>query len=271
MKKIFALILSTLFAASAVAQEADTTAIMPEAVSATVATAAPQEGLSVQDIDKLAQDGKYAEAIDAYEAILAAGQESAGVYYNLGFSYFKSGSLGKAILNFERAKRLDPSDADVQANLELAYALTDKMETVEMPIVDRMWLSVTESFSSDGWAWLFILFFFLALAGVAAFLFLDSVAHRKIGFFSAIALFVLAIVSVSVSLSKRSEALDSSRAIIMAPTADLTTSPDKNGVRMTVLHEGTDVKILDELGGWFEVRLRDGNVGWIKSAEVEKI
>lgn len=271
MKKIFTLIVSTLFAASAVAQEADSTAVDQAAVSTTMTTSAPEAGLSVEDVDKLAQDGKYAEAIDAYEAILASGQESAGVYYNLGFSYFKSGSLGKAILNFERAKRLDPSDADVEANLELAYALTDKMETVEMPVVDRMWQSVVGAFSSDGWAWLFILFFFLALAGVAAFLFLDSVAMRKAGFFGAIVLMVLAIVSVSVSLSKKSEALDSSRAIIMTASTDLSTSPDKNGVRMTVLHEGTDVKILDELGDWFEVRLRDGNVGWIKSADVEKI
>lgn len=268
MKKIFALIISTLFTSAVMAQEADSTVVMP-AAEATAAVSGDE--LSVDDIDKLAQDGNYTEAIDAYEAILAAGHESEGLYYNLGYSYFKAGSLGKAILNFERAKRLDPSDPDVAANLELAYSLTDKMETVDVPVIDRVWNSITDAFSSDGWAWMFVLLFFLALAGVAAFLFLDSVALRKAGFFSAIVLMVLAIVSVSVSISKKSEALDSSCAIIMSSSTDLTTSPDKNGVRMTVLHEGTAVTILDELGEWIEVRLRDGNVGWLKTSDVEKI
>lgn len=269
MKNILVFAISALFAVATSAQVADTSSVTSpivaqEAVSASCA-------ISADEADKLAQNGNYSDAIDAYEAILSSGNESAGLYYNLGYSYFKSGALGRAILNFERAKRLDPSDADVIANLEQAYALTDKMESVDVPVVERLWRSVMGAFSSDGWAWLFVLFFFLALAGVAAFLFLDSVALRKTGFFSAIAFAILAVISISVSLDKRSESLYCSRAIIMTQSADLSTSPDKNGIRMTVLHEGTDVTILDSLGDWVEVRLRDGNIGWLKLSDIEKI
>lgn len=267
MRKIFTLVILTLVAAGAMAQEPDSTAVS----TSTSMTVGGQKEVSAEEADQLAQEGKYAEAIEAYEAIIASGRESAGLLYNLGYSYFKAGSLGKSILNFERAKVLAPADPDIEANLAQAYALTDKMETVDTPVVDRIWQSITGAFSSDGWAWLFVLFFFLALSGVAAFFFLDSVAMRKAGFFSAIVLLVCAFISVSVSLSKRSEAMDGSRAIIMASSSDLCTSPDKNGSRMTVLHEGTDVRILDELGEWVEVRLRDGNVGWLRTADIEKI
>ena len=57
----------------------------------------------------------------------------------------------------------------------------------------------------------------------------------------------------------------------MVSSADLNTSPDKNATRMTVLHEGTYVRIIDTLGDWIEVRLNDGNIGWMKLSDVEKI
>jgi tetratricopeptide (TPR) repeat protein len=41
------------------------------------------------------------------------------VLYNLANSFAQSGQTGKAILNYERALRLSPSDSDISGNLEL--------------------------------------------------------------------------------------------------------------------------------------------------------
>ncbi|MBN3037894.1 MAG: tetratricopeptide repeat protein, partial [Candidatus Omnitrophica bacterium] len=62
----------------------------------------------------------YEQAIENYEQVLSLGFESGPLYYNLGNSYFKKGYLGKAILNYMRAKKLMPQDADLKSNL--AYA-----------------------------------------------------------------------------------------------------------------------------------------------------
>ncbi|MDH3423313.1 MAG: tetratricopeptide repeat protein, partial [Gemmatimonadota bacterium] len=70
------------------------------------------------------QDEDYAGAIEAYQAVLDAGFRSAGLEYNLGNAYFKSGRLGRAILHWERALEASPGDPDIQANLELARSLT---------------------------------------------------------------------------------------------------------------------------------------------------
>ncbi len=267
MKRYFiAFMLAAVCCVGSFAQEVDSVSVAEEQ-----ANFAPAAATSVSDADKLARDGNYAEAADAYEALLNGGQESAELYYNLGYCYFKQGMLGKSILSFERSKRLNPSDPDVLANLAQAYALTDKLVEVEPPLIDRMWVGVTSSFGSDGWAWLFIVFFALTITGVACFLFLDSVAMRKSGFFSGVVFLVLAVFSLCISISKRSEIKDSSEAIIMVSSTDLNTSPDKNATRMTVLHEGTYVKIIDTLGEWIEVRLNDGNIGWLKLSDVEKI
>ena len=190
-----------------------------------------------EEAEQLARDGKFNEAVDAYDAVLASGYETADVYYTL----------------------------------DLAYSLTDKMQTVEPFVLDKWWQGVKDSFGSDGWAVLFVTLFFLALCGIGCFLFLDSVAARKIGFFSALLLAIVAVFALSVSLQKRSEIINSDEAIIMSSSVTLQTSPDKNGSQMAVLHEGTYVKIIDTLGEWIEVRLKDGNIGWLKANEVEKI
>jgi tetratricopeptide (TPR) repeat protein len=65
----------------------------------------------------------YDKAAAAYEEILRGGKESGALYYNLGNSYFKKGSLGKAVLNYERARRLIPRDGDLDFNLEYARQL----------------------------------------------------------------------------------------------------------------------------------------------------
>jgi len=56
------------------------------------------------------------------------------VLYNLANAYFKLGRLGPAILNYERALRLDPSDQDARDNLELARGqIRDRIEDAEVP------------------------------------------------------------------------------------------------------------------------------------------
>ena len=62
----------------------------------------------------------YQEAVKDYESIRAQGYESDQLYLNLGNAYFKRGMTGKAIVNYNRALRLSPSDEDVLYNLGIA-------------------------------------------------------------------------------------------------------------------------------------------------------
>lgn len=226
---------------------------------------------SLNVANTLCRDGKYADAIAKYESILASGYENVSIYYNLGYSYYKQGALSKSILNFERAKRLDPSNTDIQFNLDQAYEMTDKMQILEPVFFVQWWEKLCNTFNSDGWAILFVIFFVLTLIGVAAFLFSDSVSLRKTGFFGAIVVAIFAIISISISIRQKNLITDSQSAIIVKSSVTINTTPDKNGTEMAVLHEGTPVYILSQLGEWYEVRLRDGNVGWIRIDDVEKI
>src|SRR5712691_4105636 len=64
--------------------------------------------------------GHFREAIAGYESLVQARQWNTSLFYDLGNAYFRAGDLGRAILNYERALALDPSQPETQANLRLA-------------------------------------------------------------------------------------------------------------------------------------------------------
>ena len=68
-----------------------------------------------------------------YETILASGFRHGQIYYNLGNVYYRQGKLGKSILNYRRAQRLMPGNADVDANLSLVKTTTEDKELSSAP------------------------------------------------------------------------------------------------------------------------------------------
>jgi tetratricopeptide (TPR) repeat protein len=116
MKKIFAIIsllLTATITVSIAAQEAtDVDALLAKADSAYI-------------------DADYMSAIEIYSNIIENEGVSATLYMNLGNAYLKVDEIAKAILCYERAYILNPSDKDVQFNLELARTKTvDKLSIV---------------------------------------------------------------------------------------------------------------------------------------------
>ena len=81
---------------------------------------------------------KLKEAASQYETILTHGFEHGQIYYNLGNTYYRKGELGRAILNYRKAQRLIPRNADLHANLRLAKNSTEDKELPnEIPVVIR--------------------------------------------------------------------------------------------------------------------------------------
>ena len=218
-------------------------------------------------------EGLWEDAISGYDMIAGLGLESAALYCNTGNAYFKSGNISKAILNYERALKLDPSYEDARYNLELSNnMIQDRIDPVPDFILkvwakDLCWLM-----DSDGWAVAFIIMFALMLAMILLFVLSPSVAGRRTGFFTGIVFLLLAIMSLSFSLWQKNDYMKSDKAIVMRPVSSVKSSPSSEASQdLFVLHEGTKVDILDQVGSWSNIELADGRQGWIRTSDIEKI
>ena len=218
-------------------------------------------------------DGKFSDASAAWTSIEESGQKSAKLYYNLGNAWFKQGNYPKAILNYERALRLDPSYSDARYNLEFtSNFVQDKIEPVPEFILKSVARKVCYVMGSNAWAVIFLVLLAAALVMGLLFLLGSSVGKRRAGFYCGIVLLLLSAGALSSSIWQKSDSVKTDTAIVMSPVSSVKSSPSSGSSKdLFVIHEGTKVTILDEVGTWRNISLADGRQGWIPASDIEII
>lgn len=214
----------------------------------------------------------YQMAIDLYEQILASGRDAFEIYYNLGNAYFKDNQIAPAILNYERAARIDPADPDLQYNLAIAQGQTvDKIEMIAIPEFVTGYKSMVNKLTADQWGVFSLISFLLLLASMMGFLFLNKRLTKQI-LLSAGGLFLLlTLLFFYFGWQQQRWLNDKKEAIIFQPTITVTSTPDRVGEELFVLHEGTKVKIVERFQDWVRIQIGDGNTGWVPKGAAEEI
>ncbi len=222
--------------------------------------------------NKIYRSGRYEEAARSFEDLLRGGNRAPEVYFNLGNCYFKLQQYPKAILNYERARRLDPLDEDIAYNLKMAVAGTvDKIEPVPLLFYQRWWESFLRLLGPSGWSLLAVAAAWLAMAGGVWFLTAQTVSNKKRAFFMGSSLVIVMLLSFFIARAANSRLSGKKDAIIMEVSTYVKSSPDDKSTNLFMLHAGTKVEVIDELGGWKQIRIANGNSGWIADSMVESI
>lgn len=217
-------------------------------------------------------DGKYKEAINGYEAIVGQGLHSADLYYNLGNAYFKLNSYPSAILNYERAHLLNPDDEDIVFNLDLARTFTvDVIEPLPQFFIAKWAKSFEHLLYTDAWAYVALCAFAISLFLVAVFWFTGKYQLKRISFTLAIVFTLFFAVSLMCSINLRHQIVHNTHAIIFDSAIAAKSSPDNSGKDLFVLHAGTKIQLLRTVGEWCEVKISDGNKGWLPKNSFKKI
>ena len=232
----------------------------------------PSAGRRMEQANDAYRSGAYEEAIEAYEALLSEGYRSEALYFNLGNSYYRVGELGRGVLNYERAARLDPADPDVRHNLSvLRSKLEDDLEVLPAFFLARWWTGLRRMLSPSGWSILAILMSWAGVAGLVVWRLGQSRRQRKLGFVAGLSMLFLSFLPYALAASGQAVLADSGRAVIMEQEAVLRSAPDSLSKNIRQLHEGTTVELLDAIGEWHKVRLANGEEGWLPEEVVERI
>lgn len=225
-----------------------------------------------QQAEQLYSEGKYNEAAEAYQKILDEGVESAELYYNIGNCFYKMGENTRAILYYERALLLDPSDGMARYNLEMAQkAVVDKIEVLPELFLVRWYKAVETNFSADQWGYISVGLFLIFLVMAALFFYSPSVGVKKTGFVVGLIVFFLTIGSIFFAYKQDKRVSQREYAIVMTPSVTVKGAPDNSGTSLFLIHEGLKVRVIGELGEWYNIRLADGNEGWVAKSDIEKI
>lgn len=207
---------------------------------------------------------QYPDAIEKYRAVIDQGYVSPELFYNLGNSYFKLGRIPEAILYYEKALKLEPGNEDIRYNLQLANSrITDKIEPVPELFLRTWWKQLRDRLPVDSWAWASIAGFLLVLFFTGIVVLSRSSRLKRFSFWTGVVILLFSILATTLASQSLKEITNQEEAIIFTPTVTVKSSPNKGSVDLFVIHEGTKVHITDKVEGWSEIRIADGNKGWV--------
>jgi tetratricopeptide (TPR) repeat protein len=216
--------------------------------------------------------GNYQSAIGLYKQIVDAGFQAPELYYNLGNAFFKTNNFPAAILYYEKAKRLNPADEDIEFNIKVANSkIIDKIDIVPELFYKRWWKAMYSLTSAKGWAIYSIISLVVFLLLIGLYLFSAKLQVRKFSFYISFLFLISTLLSLNFAFIQQKLISSSDEAIIFTQVVNVKSSPDANSIDLFVIHEGTKVEITDNIGDWSEIRIANKSKGWIKKENYQKI
>lgn len=226
--------------------------------------------INVQDSAVAAYNKKeYKKTINYYEIIFKEGITSSALHYNLANAYFKDNQLGRAIYNYELAKKLNPTDGDITNNLRIANSkVIDKIDSKENFFANTIKTGLYSLFSTTGWAYATIICLLLAALFFILFSITSNVVLKRVGFWTG-SFFVIGFVfSMVIGYAALRELHKNTQAIIISQEVHVLTEPNATSKTKFNLHEGTKVNVLSVNGDYTAIQLANGNEGFIATKDL---
>ena len=213
----------------------------------------------------------YPQAIQYWESCNSLGVKSWLVFFNLGNAYYRSGDLGKSILNYEKANLYNPADPNLKENLKFVQSQIKDEQTLEQDNFLRN--------TADKWYGLFGVNFssYLILGClfvVVLLLSLNIVVKGSIKYAFYFGGFASGLVLVFLVASTTFRVLqieEPNRGVILAESVDVLSGPGEKFKTLFELHSGTTFKILEEKNNFYSINAGKGIVGFIPAESFQRI
>ena len=209
----------------------------------------------------------YGKAILLYERIIdEGGIRNAGLYYNLANTYLLKDDVGRAILSYRRAARLDSADVNIQKNL--AFARSRRVDMVEVGAEKRVLETLFfwhYDLSLRTKVLLACLFFGALCVSLTAMVWLGrgsiTLVVASLSGILLVCLLVSIVIEADGQASVRYGVITASE--VVARQGD---GPNYPPSFKDSLHAGTEFDLLEQRPGWLHIILSNGSEAWIPDA-----
>lgn len=217
------------------------------------------------------ENQNYKKGIEIFHSLIEEGYESGELFYNLGNSYFREGRFDLAIYYYEIARNYIYNDEDLNTNLSIArLQLVDKPEErVELFLVTYI-KNMIHSFNLSCRSNLLTLsalifgitlsiYFFMKRSKLKSFIYIVSLLGLILFIYQGIALYL------------HYQFCNRDQGVVIDDYVSAYSSPDigSNSTQLFNLHRGTLVELSRRTSDWFEVKISDQKVGWIKAEKIK--
>lgn len=224
----------------------------------------------------------YATAVELYNKSISNEGASSDIYYNLGNAFYRNGDIGHAILSYERALKINPSDDKAKTNLDFVKTKIQDIPEDDSSFLSNLQDNITASMSPDSWAWMALILFIALICLTGVYIFSSNIRWRKIGFFGGIVIAIVFVYFFIVAWQTSNGPTNHNEAIVVEPTTNLCSAPRSTRSKtekVVPIHEGTKIEILDSIstpddpnvGKWYDAKINNSSRGWLNAADVEKI
>ena len=212
---------------------------------------------------------QYDSAIICFEKITALKPDKADIYFNLGNTYYRMNNIGMAVLNYERALQLKPDYKEAKENLLLTKSrMSNYIQEADDIFFITWWDSLTRGDMATMWA----ILSFITFSSIILLLFLRRLPKTIVAIPAQVPgiLWFIWVCFMIIAYTSALNNNDKSKAVIMQNDAPLM-NEDMKGKPLSLLPEGTTVKIKATKGEYEEVLLPDGRKGWVQKSWLNRV
>lgn len=236
-------------------------------VSALIGFANEQERFA--EANNAYYEQQFDSALEIYSQLIEEGWQSSAIYFNTANCYYRLNSIGKAILFYEKAKALAPTDKDILANLKLAETQKiDEFEVVPTPALTRIFRSILSVFSNSTWLTIGLILIFLSATALTLFLLSKNKSTLRFGLY--LTLGAVGLLFLFLGNVKLNQEENNTFAVLTIANAYVKSEPN-TGEDLFIVHEGTKAQIEETFNDWAKARFPDGKTGWLLSESLETI
>lgn len=211
--------------------------------------------------NKLYEQGKYSDALTAYDQLLHGGVSEA-ILFNRGNALFKLGQLGRAIESYRVAQQLAPRDAEIRSNLDFARTAARG----GAPYHTERWRVWLGSLSLNEWTTLTVIAFWVLFLLLALVQWRRELGPRlRKPILAAAAAFLIFGACLGIELAS---SYFSPSAIVVAGETDIRNGPFDEAPSLFKVRDGAELTILDQKDNWLQVTDSAQRPGWIRRDQV---